>query len=73
MFEMAMNSAKLFLAGKLFRDTTQALAMLAAGMAIGALALVLAAFFAPLWLASLVGGLAAGAAQPVLYKNLKYA
>ena len=47
---------------------------LAIGVAVTALVLiVLAKLGAPLWLAALLAGLAGGALQPYLFKNLRYA
>jgi len=72
MFEMALNSAKLFFAGKLFKDPTQALRLLAVGIAVGALVVLACGFAAPLWVAAFIGGAVAGALQPILYKSLKF-
>jgi len=72
MFEMALSSAKLFFAGKLFKDPVQAIRRLAIGIAAGALVILACGFAAPLWLAAIVGGAVAGALQPILYKNLKF-
>ena len=73
MFDMFMNSVKLFFAGKLFRDNRDVLAQWLKGFAV-CLALLLVAgwFISPLVgviVASVVGGLI----QPVLFKDLKYA
>jgi hypothetical protein len=73
MFDMLMNSIKLFFAGRLFRDGRAAAqqwlkgfgvtlaVMLVVGLAVSPLAGVV--------VASLVGGIV----QPLLFKDLKYA
>ena len=73
MFEMVLSSGKLFFAGKLFRDNKAAMRQLALGSACGTVVTVLVGLAAPLWLACLAGGAVAGFAQPVLFKDLKYA
>ena len=73
MFDMSMNSVKLFFAGKLFRDNRDVLVQWLKGFGVClALLLVLGWFVSPLAgvvVASVVGGLI----QPVLFKDLKYA
>ena len=73
MLGMAMDSAKLFFAGKLFQNNKVAMAKLAVGAGLGALALVGAGQLLPIWAAALIGGAVSGAVQPVLFKDLKYA
>jgi hypothetical protein len=74
MWEMFMNSAQLFLKGKLFRDMNHVIRQGVIGVLIGVILLVvLAKFVLPLWLATIVAGLVSGAAQPFLFKDLKYA
>lgn len=73
MIGTAINSAKLFLAGKLFRDSGKAVRQLLLGAAVGAVVLVVVGFLAPVWVAALAGGAVSGALQPFLFKNLKYA
>jgi hypothetical protein len=73
MFDMFMNSVKLFFAGKLFRDKRDVLTQWLKGFGV-CLALLLAVgwFVSPLVgviVASVVGGLI----QPILFKDLKYA
>ncbi len=72
MFSAAIESAKLFFAGKLFKDNSVAARQVAMASGAGALALVLIAQIAPLWLAGLTGGAVAGFLQPVLFKDIKY-
>jgi len=52
------------------------MAMRQLGLGVGVTAVVLivvAAIGAPLWLAALLAGLAGGALQPYLFKDLRYA
>ncbi len=73
MWEMAKNSISLFFQGRLFADPSKVYVQLALGIALTALLLVAAVMFGiPLWLAALAAGLAGGAAQPYLFKDLKY-
>ena len=73
MFDMFMNSVKLFLAGRLFRDSRAVLMQWLKGFGLClALLLVLGFTVSPLAgvvVASLVGGFV----QPLLFKDLKYA
>lgn len=73
MFDMFMNSVKLFFAGRLFRDPRAVLIQWLKGFGIClALLLVIGWTVSPLVgvvVASLVGGFL----QPVLFKDLKYA
>lgn len=72
MFDMFMNSVKLFFAGRLFRDHRAALHQWLKGFGLTlAVLLVVGWFTSPLWgvvVASLLGGVA----QPLLFKDLKY-
>jgi uncharacterized protein involved in cysteine biosynthesis len=72
MFDMFMNSVKLFLAGRLFRDHRAAFLQWLKGFL-----LTLAVLLAVGWLVSplvgvVVASLAGGLAQPLLFKDLKY-
>lgn len=73
MFDMFLNSVKLFFAGKLFRDGHAVLVQWLKGFAMTlALMLVVSVLVSPLAgvvVASLVGGFV----QPLLFKDLKYA
>lgn len=73
MFDMFLNSVKLFFAGKLFRDNRAVLMQWLKGFGLSlALLLALGLLVSPLVgvvVASLVGGFA----QPLLFKDLKYA
>ena len=73
MFDTALSSARLFLAGRLFRDNRRVLRQLALGAGAGAAVLVLVGLVAPLWLAAIAGGAVSGFLQPLLFKDLKYA
>jgi uncharacterized membrane protein YccC len=70
---MAMNSAKQFFAGKLFKDNRMVMRQLAFGAGAGLVAGLVIGQFAPLWIAGLAAGAVAGAAQPILFKDVKYA
>ena len=73
MFEMVKSSMGLFFQGKLFADTPRAMLQLLAGIAVAALLFLVFAYLRlPLWTAGLIAGAAGGAAQPVLFKNLRY-
>lgn len=73
MFGMAINSAQLFFRGKLFHDNPKVFANIGFGVALTAV-LFLAALklgLAPLGAAALAG-IAGGALQPFLLRNVKY-
>lgn len=73
MIGMAIDSTRLFIAGKLFRDPRVVFRQLAIGAGCGAIVMVILGQFLPLWVAAAVGGMLAGFLQPVLFKDLKYA
>lgn len=73
MLGMAMNSAKLFFAGKLFKDNKAAMRQLMMGAGVGVIAGIVIGLFAPIWVAAIAAGAVSGAVQPVLFKDLKYA
>ncbi|MCC5963765.1 MAG: hypothetical protein JJU09_11615 [Rhodobacteraceae bacterium] len=73
MFGMAMNSAKLFFAGKLFKDNRMVIRQLAIGTGAGLVVGLVLGQFLPLWLAAIAAGAFAGFAQPILLKDVKYA
>lgn len=73
MFGMAMNSAKLFFAGKLFKDNKIVMRQMFTGAALGIVAGVVVGIFAPVWVGAVVAGAFSGLAQPMLFKDLKYA
>ncbi|MBN8924760.1 MAG: hypothetical protein BGP10_01755 [Rhodanobacter sp. 68-29] len=72
MFDMFLNSARLFLRGKLFQNSSQVLKQWLVGLAITlAVLLALALLVNPL-IAAISGGLLGGALMPYLFKDLKY-
>ena len=73
MFGMALDSAKLFFAGKLFQDNAKAMRQLATGVLAGVIATLIVGIFAHFWVAALAGGAVSGFLQPILFKDLKYA
>jgi hypothetical protein len=73
MWTMATSSMSLFFRGKLFADPAKAYRQLAIGIAATAIVMIVAGSAgAPLWAAALVAGLAGGALQPYLFKDLRY-
>lgn len=73
MLGMAMNSAKLFMIGKLFQDNKKVMRQMLMAVLLGVVVLFVVAQFAPIWVAAAVAGGASGFAQPILFKDLKYA
>ena len=73
MLGMAMNSAKLFFAGKLFKDNKTVMRQMLMGAILGIVAGVVVGMFAPVWVGVVVAGAVSGLAQPMLFKDLKYA
>jgi hypothetical protein len=70
---MFVNSLKLFVKGKLFREPRQVLRQWLIGFAVSlAGVVVLAQVGLPLWLAIAIAALGSGALQPFLFKDLKY-
>ena len=71
MLDMVVNAAKLFVAGKLFRDN--ALFFRQWGIGFGASLLLMAGLsWVNPWLGMVVGGAAGGALLPWLLRDLKY-
>ena len=70
---MAMDSAKLFFAGKLFQDYKMVFRQILISAGCGVVAMVIASQFLPIFVATAIGGAIAGAMLPVLFKDLKYA
>ncbi|MBL4756729.1 MAG: hypothetical protein JKY32_03540 [Rhizobiales bacterium] len=74
MFELAKNSATLFLQGRLFKDLGAVVRMAIIGVVITAAILVGMSFAGlPLWINAVIAGFIGGAIQPYLFKDLKYA
>lgn len=72
MFEMVKSSAILFFQGKLFQNQTEALRQLAIGIGLTVLVFLIVAKLANFVVAGAVAGFIGGAAQPALFKNLKF-
>lgn len=73
MWGMFLNTLKLFLKGKLFREPRAVLKKWFIGFAVTLVALlVLVKAGVPLWLTIVIASVGAGALQPYLFKNLKY-
>lgn len=73
MLDTALSSAKLFLQGKLFKDTALAIRLMLMGALGAAVVTVVVGLVLPVWAAAIAGGLVGGALQPWLYRNIKYA
>lgn len=74
MWDMFLNSLKLFFRGKLFREPKQVLRQWLIGLLVALVALViLVKLGLAIWLAVLLVSLGVGALQPWLFKDLKYA
>ncbi|WOJ90677.1 hypothetical protein RZS28_05130 [Methylocapsa polymorpha] len=72
MFEMVKTSALLFFQGKLFQNQAEALRQLAIGIGLTVIVFLIVAKLANIVLAGVVAGFIGGAAQPALFKNLKF-
>ncbi|MBS2005353.1 MAG: hypothetical protein JST44_27825 [Cyanobacteria bacterium SZAS LIN-5] len=74
MWDAFLNAVTLFLKGKLFRDFNQVVKQTLIGNAVGAvLMIVLAKVGLPLYVVIPLVSIVAGALQPWLFKDLKYA
>lgn len=74
MWDMFFNSLKLFFKGKLFREPAQVARQWLIGFVAALLVLVvLVKLGVAVWLAVVLVALGAGALQPWLFRNLKYA
>jgi len=71
MFDMVMNSMKLFVAGKLFRDNLAFFRQLAIGFLVTLVLMAGIGWLNP-WLGMVVGGAVGGALMPRLFRDLKY-
>ena len=73
MWSMASNAMVLFFKGRLFAEPGKAYVLLALGALLTAmLFLALAYAGVPLWAAGAAAGFMGGAAQPLLFKNIRY-
>lgn len=74
MWDMFLNSLKLFLKGKLFREPKQVLRQWLIGLLVALVGLVvLAKLGLAIWLAVVLVSVGVGALQPWLFRDLKYA
>lgn len=71
MLDMVINSIKLFLAGKLFRDNAAFFKQWGLGFLVS-FVLIFGLSFVNGWLAAVVGGAFGGALMPWLFRDLKY-
>jgi hypothetical protein len=71
MIDMAVNAAKLFVAGKLFRDNVAFFRQWGIGFIVALLLIGGLGIINP-WIGMIVGGAAGGALLPWLFKDLKY-
>lgn len=73
MWDMFLNTAKMFFRGKLFRDSKRVTRQWLIGVLVAALlVVVLGALGVPTLVAVAVAAFVAGALQPWLFKDLKY-
>ncbi len=72
MFNMVLDSMKLFLRGQLFRDNTTVLGLWLLGFVVTIAVIIALVLYVNLWLGALLGGLLGGALMPYLFRNLKY-
>ena len=73
MFDMFVNSIKLFFAGKLFRDSRAVLVQWLKGFALTMVAMLALGFLVSPLVGVVVASLVGGFVQPLLFKDLKYA
>ncbi len=73
MIDMFMNSASLFVKGKLFQDYKSVFIRLLIGIVITAvIGVALASLGTGMWIAIAIASLIGGALQPYLFRHLKY-
>jgi hypothetical protein len=72
MFEMAKSSIILFFQGRLFKNPNEVIRQLAIGIGLTILIFLVLAKLTGLLIAAIVAGFIGGAAQPVLFKDLKF-
>lgn len=72
MFDMFLNSVKLFFAGRLFRDHRAAFSQWLKGFALTLILLLAVGWLVSPLAGVIVASLAGGLAQPMLFKDLKY-
>ena len=72
MFEMVKSSAVLFFQGKLFQDPTDVYKRLGIGIGLTVVVFFVVAKLTCLPFAGMIAGFVGGAAQPALFKDLKF-
>jgi hypothetical protein len=72
MLRLFMDSIRLFLRGKLFRDNAAVFRQWLKGFALTIAVLIAVGYFGGALLGVIVASLLGGALQPWLFKNLKY-
>lgn len=73
MFDMFMNSVKLFFAGKLFRDNRVVMTQWLKGFGVCLVLLLALGWFVSPLVGVVVASVVGGFIQPLLFKDLKYA
>ncbi len=73
MFDLFVNSVKLFFAGRLFRDGGAVATQWAKGFGLSLSLLLVIGWFVSPTIGVIVASLVGGFAQPLLFKDLKYA
>ncbi len=73
MFNMFLDSVKLFLRGRLFRDNAAVIRMWLIGFVVATALVLLLALYVNFWIGAALGGLCGGALMPYLLRSLKYA
>lgn len=73
MLQMFLNSARLFMRGKLFRDNRAVLKQWLIGFALSTALLLAVGWLTAPWIGVIVASLVGGGLQPYLFKDLKYA
>jgi hypothetical protein len=71
-FQVFMNSVRLFLQGKLFRDNADVFRQWLKGFGLTLAVFLVVAFTVNVLLGVIIASLVGGAAQPWLFKDLKY-
>lgn len=72
MFEMVKSSAALFFQGKLFQNPNEVYRQLGIGIGLTVVVFLVVAKVTCVEFAGIVAGLIGGAAQPYLFKDLKF-
>lgn len=72
MLDLFMNSVRLFLQGKLFRDNAQVFRQWLKGFVLSLSVLLVAGYVAGPLVGVIVASLLGGALQPYFFKDLKY-